>query len=223
MTTGTDIVNAAKRYAGIPYFEGNPQGTPAEGMQGFDCSGLVQRTLHDVGISVSRTTESQLADARNGTAGIDIGTDISQAQPGDIVHYPGHEEIYLGNNTEWGAHTYGVPTGSDAVGSPGPITGIVRYADSAGGSVQSAGFGLPLVPGVDYGDNYFDPGDTGGTTVNPRLLVERGATAVVQSVPWGKVALYTGGGLCILLGVMLMFNRSITDQIKGMGRERNSA
>lgn len=215
MTTGQDIVRSAMKYAGVPYFEGNPQGTPSEGLQGFDCSGIVQRAMADLGVQISRTTQTQLADARSGKSGVDIGTNVSQAQPGDIIHYPGHEEVYLGGGQEWGEHTYGVPTGPDRVGSAGPIVGIVRYA-TGGPGVESAGFNLPLVPGVDYGDNFFDQGDTGGTTVNPRLLAERGVTGAIEAVPWPKVALYSGGGLCIVIGIAMMFPRGAARAVAPM-------
>lgn len=125
MVSGTDIINAAERYTGVPYSQRNPQ-SPATGL---DCSGLVQLALANLGVSIPRDTSQQLAAANSGQVGTDIGTNIAAAQPGDIIHYPGHEEIYLGGGKVFSEATYGT---SAAVRNetPMPIIGIVRYANA---------------------------------------------------------------------------------------------
>ncbi|WP_058235485.1 C40 family peptidase [Devriesea agamarum] len=82
-TSSNTIVRAARSQIGTTYrYGGN---TP----NGFDCSGLVRFAYAQAGIDVPRTSYQQRA----------TGTRISQseARPGDLVAYPGHVGIYLGN------------------------------------------------------------------------------------------------------------------------------
>ncbi|PWH06679.1 hydrolase [Brachybacterium endophyticum] len=84
-TSGSAIVDAAKSQTGVRYNWGSTD--PGNGL---DCSGLTGYAYKQVGKSLPRTSGGQAAG----------GTTISksQAQPGDIVHWPGHVGIYAGNN-----------------------------------------------------------------------------------------------------------------------------
>ena len=64
------------------------------GYRAFDCSGLMQWGFAQAGVSISRTTYTQVNDG--------IGVSKSEAQPGDllITNSQGHVGMYIGNN-QW--------------------------------------------------------------------------------------------------------------------------
>lgn len=85
-TGGQAIVDQATRYLGVPYVFGG------EDMSGMDCSGLVQRVLADLGVSVPRVVPDQ---ARVGT---EVAS-LADARPGDLIvtRDRGHIVIYAGD------------------------------------------------------------------------------------------------------------------------------
>ena len=85
---GSDVVQAAKKYLGVPYVWGgnNPR-------IGLDCSSFVQHTFRDLGVELPRVARQQ---AREGTE----VPSLAQAKPGDLIvtRGGGHIGIYLGEN-----------------------------------------------------------------------------------------------------------------------------
>lgn len=88
--TGQDLVAAAEKYVGVPYVWGGE--SLDEG--GLDCSGLVMRSLADLGITsgVPRVASDQMK----------LGQEVSsldQALPGDLLVFGGgtHIGIYVGD------------------------------------------------------------------------------------------------------------------------------
>lgn len=78
------IAQAAKRYLGTPYRWGGK--TPA----GIDCSGLCSMAYLLCGISIWRDSELK--------EGYPIHpTHVSDMRVGDLVYFPGHVALYLGN------------------------------------------------------------------------------------------------------------------------------
>ena len=89
---GADIVKFAQKYLGTPYVWG---GNSLTG--GIDCSGLVQQVYKNFGLSVSRTTYTQIGEGRA------VGQ--SELQAGDMIFFdtipgtkgPDHVGLYIGN------------------------------------------------------------------------------------------------------------------------------
>lgn len=92
--SGQAIVDYAKQWIGTPYVWGGTSLT-----NGADCSGFVCRVYEHFGFDLwkRRTGLRRLVD--DGVA-IELGTDLSQAQPGDIITCNGgkHVVIYAGND-----------------------------------------------------------------------------------------------------------------------------
>ncbi|NAZ87855.1 NlpC/P60 family protein [Kineococcus indalonis] len=85
-STGEQLLAVAKKYTGVPYKWGGT--TPA----GFDCSGLIQYSAKQLGVTLPRTAREQ---AKVGTA----VPSLAQAEPGDLVvlENGSHIGIYVGN------------------------------------------------------------------------------------------------------------------------------
>lgn len=85
---GSDVVQASKKYLGIPYVWGgnNPK-------IGLDCSSFVQHTFRDLGVELPRVARQQ---AKEGTE----VPSLAKARPGDLIvtRGGGHIGIYLGDN-----------------------------------------------------------------------------------------------------------------------------
>ena len=95
-----DAISVAKQFLGRPYVWGgsNPS-------TGFDCSGLVQWSYKQAGVSLPRTASQQYLATKRISA--------SEARVGDLVFFSygsgvAHVGIYLGNNTMINAQNKGV-------------------------------------------------------------------------------------------------------------------
>jgi cell wall-associated NlpC family hydrolase len=81
---GKEIAIYACQFLGNPYVAGGTSLT-----NGADCSGFTQSVFKAFGYSIPRTSTSQRS------AGVEVS--YEDAQPGDLICYPGHVAIYIGN------------------------------------------------------------------------------------------------------------------------------
>ncbi|ROS50367.1 C40 family peptidase [Frigoribacterium sp. PhB24] len=83
---GSDVVESAKKYLGVPYVFGGEDRT------GMDCSGLVQTVFKDLGVSMPRVVPDQAK------MGAEVSS-LADAKPGDLLvpKGEGHIVIYLGD------------------------------------------------------------------------------------------------------------------------------
>ena len=107
---GSDIVDVANNYGGVPYVRGGT--TP----RGFDCSGYTQYVFRQLGIHTPRTAAAQSAWA----------TDVAKGdrKVGDLMFWHGgggvyHVGIYAGNGMMWDSPYPGRRVGKKSIwGSP---------------------------------------------------------------------------------------------------------
>lgn len=138
-TLGQDIVDYAATWVGkTPYVYGGNSLTT-----GADCSGFVCSVYEHFGINLWSRRTGLRGFVNDGLA-VEIGTDLTQAQPGDIITCwgGGHVAIYAGN----GQAVHALNSKHNTVKTPanaswlGTITSVIRLnAVSGGSSVPSAG------------------------------------------------------------------------------------
>ncbi len=87
--TGSAVLSTALSYVGSPYAWGGT--TPS----GWDCIGFVRYVYSQYGVSIGGYTTSVLSVGRR--------VPYSEAQPGDILYWPGHVAIYAGGGKNVGA------------------------------------------------------------------------------------------------------------------------
>lgn len=83
--TGAAIASYGLQFVGRPYVAGGNSLT-----NGTDCSGFVHLVHAHFGISTPRQSKSLLSGGR--------AVSDADRQPGDVICYPGHVGIYIGNN-----------------------------------------------------------------------------------------------------------------------------
>lgn len=103
--SGSAVIAEASKYVGVPYVSGGS--TPS----GFDCSGFVSYVYRQLGVSLPRTSGAYY----------NVGTRVSNPQPGDIIVSPGHLGIYAGPNLQIDAPRPGKTIQFRAIWQSNPI------------------------------------------------------------------------------------------------------
>jgi cell wall-associated NlpC family hydrolase len=111
---------AAAAVAAVRSALGKPYVWGANGPSGFDCSGLMQWSYAQAGVSLPRTSQAQAHAGRR--------VPLSQARPGDLVTYrsdASHVGMYVGDGQVIHAPYPGAPVRYDPVGMM-PVSSVTR-------------------------------------------------------------------------------------------------
>lgn len=109
-------VLAAMSQLGVPY-----RSMASEEGVGFDCSGLLIWAFDQVDVELPRSSGDQIAAA--------VARESDDAQPGDLVYYPGHISIYLGAEVM----VHSPNSGNHVEARPIPTTRTLRWGDALNG------------------------------------------------------------------------------------------
>ena len=83
--SGSQVANFATQFVGNPYVYGGTSLT-----DGCDCSGFIVSVYNNFGISLPHNSNALVS------VGSDVGG-LENAQPGDVMIFPHHAAIYIGN------------------------------------------------------------------------------------------------------------------------------
>lgn len=111
---GANVVNYAKNFLGNPYRWGGTSLT-----NGCDCSGFIYALYNHFGVGVPRM----------GIYKVGKGVCLAEAKAGDVVYYPGHYAMYMGDGKIIHAYNSRVGIVISNVHAPGTILCIRRMID----------------------------------------------------------------------------------------------
>ena len=115
-TNGNEIVNFGLQFVGNPYRYGGTSLT-----HGTDCSGFIYSVYRHFGYNVPRL----------GFYKMGKGVCLAEAKPGDVVYYPGHYAMYMGDGKIVHAYNHRAGICVSSVHAPGRILTIRRFVEKS--------------------------------------------------------------------------------------------
>ena len=177
--TGSQIVERARSYIGVPYVLGG------NGYDGIDCSGLTQQSYAYYGINIPRIADDQ---SWRGTP----VNGINNAQPGDLIFYCDsngyayHVTLYAGNNRVIHAPQPGEYVREQNYWSQ-DVCRIRRFVDCTNSPIVNTGSKkwLPQVSGYNrYDDNNGYAGIFGKSITSLRVSGGKAYRVHVKGGKW---------------------------------------
>lgn len=164
---GSQIVAEAKKFLGDPYVWG------AQGPSSFDCSGLVEYVMQQLGVkAVPRSSEAQYGWVQKVTAAnLQAGDLVFSQWPGDNQASPGHVAIYAG--------------GGQVIEAPGSGQTVHQVPLDASYKAHVVGYGrAPGAAGGGAGGSSGGGGLLGLFLPAPVLQMFTDAETLAQSMMW---------------------------------------
>jgi cell wall-associated NlpC family hydrolase len=195
---GQAVVEAARKYLGVPYLWGG-----TDPSKGLDCSGLVQLVYRQFGIELPRVSYEQA------TAGRPVAS-LAQARPGDILAFDSpvdHVGIYIGGGKMIEAPRTGLDVRViDVYETPTAIRRVLPdqpVAAVAAARTVGAATGLPA--GTPYASLFTQAAERHGVSptllaavakqesgFDPRAVSPAGAQGLMQLMPATAAGLGVG-------------------------------
>ena len=204
--TGLDVVQYASQFIDCNYIYGGTTLVRCDprAQSGVDCSGFTMLVYQKFGYSLQHNSDSQANAAKY------IGKDLTKAYPGDLIIYPNHVALYVGNGFIINASTNGVGiiySKADARSDMRGIYRIITEGSKGTGSVDTAAISASTKAATSTG--VASTGSNGATSNSGKTYVTHITTGVSisqdQGMAWRGCSIYS-----LAIAVSNVLGREIT-------------